>query len=103
MNIVASAPRLTNKQEKKYPATHKSDDAPGAEGPVGGLGALAAADESAGADALAGLGLGVDVGGAGASTLRGWGAALGAPPPSMAEIMSPNGFACCARGGGIAK
>ena len=46
---------------------------------------------------------GVDVGGAGASTLRGWGAALGAPPPSMAEIMSPNGFACCARGGGIAK
>ncbi|KAL1949417.1 hypothetical protein VTO73DRAFT_8298 [Trametes versicolor] len=45
---------------------------------------------------------GVEVGGAAASTLRAGAGPCGAPP-NIAEIMSPSGFACCARGGGIAK
>ena len=38
----------------------------------------------------------------GASTLLGAGA-VGGAPPNMADSISPNGFAACARGGGIAK
>lgn len=38
----------------------------------------------------------------GASILLGAGA-VGGAPPNMADIISPNGFAACVRGGGIAK